>query len=91
MNDCNLKDCQLTDDLVAIKDKQQEMHDSTIRMEASQDALVEKIDVYIEKGKEDHRELFKRTRWAITWPGLGAALGSASIALTVVLKIMGVW
>jgi hypothetical protein len=91
MSKCDLDKCQLTDDVAEIKLKQQEMHDSTIRMEMSQDALVEKIDDYIENGKEDHKELFKRTRWAITWPGLGAALGSASIALTVILKIMGVW
>jgi len=87
MSKCDLDKCQLTDDVAEIKTAQQETHDSTIRMEESQKSLVKSIDKYIEQGGKDHAELFKRTRWVVTWKALGL---TAAGLLTATATIVGV-
>lgn len=90
MSGCDLKDCQLKDDVADIKSKQGEMHDSTIRMEESQKAFVEKIDGYIEKGEKEHTEFFKRTRWGVTWPALGTTVAAMLGGTYTALKLLEV-
>ena len=90
MSGCNLDSCQLKDDVSEIKTKQQEMHDSTIRMVTSQEAFVKRIDVYIGKGEKEHAEFFKRTRWGVTWPALGTTLAALLGGTYTALKLLEV-
>jgi hypothetical protein len=78
MSGCNLDDCKLTDDVQAI-------HDSTLRMEMGQQALMDKFDEYMTTNDEQHKTFFDRTRWAVTWKALGLTVAGFIAAIGTII------
>ena len=87
---CDLESCKLSDDVSAIETKQQEIHDTTLRMELGQTALFDKFDEYITKNDEQHETFYNRTRYAVTWKALLLAIAGFIAAVgTVTGMIFG--
>jgi hypothetical protein len=59
---CDLDGCSLKGDIEDMKDAQKELSVSQIEMNTTQKLFIQKVDGYLERGKEEHDILFERTR-----------------------------
>ena len=87
MAKCDLDSCSLTGMIEDIKDSQEEMKESHQDMVLDQALLIQKIDTYIEHGKEEHAALFARTKLVVKWPHLGGALAGVGGFVTLVWNL----
>jgi len=78
----------LEDILPDIQEKQQRTHDTTLRMDMRQEALFGKFDEYITMNDKQHEIFFNRTRWGVTWKGLGVTLGGIIAAVASIVGIL---
>jgi hypothetical protein len=85
--------CQLAEDsaiikadMAEVKAKQQETHDSTLRMEVGQTNMMDKLEDFMTDQKDKNKTFYERTRWVVTWKGFALlAAGGLSAAYTVIL------
>ena len=85
---CDLDKCQLKEDVAVIESKQQEIHDSTLRVELGQTVMLDKFDEYMVKNDDQHKTFYERTRYAVTWKSLLFAIAGAIAAIGTITGII---
>lgn len=84
MEKCDLDKCSLSDDIGEIKEAQKTLSESHIEMNTTQRLFIQKVDTYMEHGKEEHDILFARTRGTINWTHLLMALAGVSTLMGII-------
>jgi len=86
--------CQLAEDAAVIKSDMSELkdtHNDTQRivggMAVEFGKMSQKLESYMERGRDEHTALFKRTSGVVKWTHLSAALVAVSIIIGLVYKL----
>ena len=87
MPKCDLDDCSLTGAINEIKTGQNGLKEAQTEMNTTQKVFIQKMDDYVERGKEEHEILFARTRLTVKWPHLATAVFILSAIVGMVWKL----